>query len=60
MIKLMKNEILEELWRIKDQVAREYEYDIDKLAKRLRDKEKEAKAPVVDLSSNVPSTGTES
>ncbi len=48
----MKNEILEELWNIKDQVARESNYDIDKLAKSLRIKEKGGKTTVVDLTSN--------
>ncbi len=45
----MKNEILEELWNIKDQVAKESNYDIEKLAKNLRIKEKEGNATVVDL-----------
>lgn len=40
----MKNEILEELWKVKDQVANEYSYNIEKLAKGLRTKEKEAEA----------------
>jgi len=48
----MKNEILEELWNIKDQVAKESNYDIEQLAKSLRIKEKEEKANVVDLTSN--------
>ena len=45
----MKNEILEELWKVKDQVANECGYDIEKLAKKLRTKEKEGAATVVDL-----------
>ncbi len=36
----MKNELLEELWKIKDQVAHEYGYDIEKLVEGLRKKEK--------------------
>ena len=47
---MMKNEILEELWKIKDQVAFEHGYDIHKLANELRKKEKDAKASIVDLS----------
>ncbi|MGR3218895.1 MAG: hypothetical protein ACUZ8H_03635 [Candidatus Anammoxibacter sp.] len=47
----MKNEILEELWKIKDRVANEYNHDIEKLAKGLRVKEREGKATVVDLTS---------
>ena len=44
----MKNEILEELWKIKDQLAKENDYDIEKLVKRLRAKEK-AEGNVVNL-----------
>ena len=47
---MMKNEILEELWQVKDQVAFEHGYDVDKLAKDLRKKEKGAKTSIVDLS----------
>ena len=36
----MKNEILEELWKTKDQIAKEYGYDVGKLVKALRQKEK--------------------
>ena len=39
-MKWMKNEILEELWKVKDQLAEDYGYDIEKLAKGLRAKEK--------------------
>lgn len=46
----MKNEILEELWKIKDQIGQECDYDIDKLANELRAKEKKEKAPIVDFS----------
>ena len=44
----MKNEILEELWKVKDQLAKENDYDIEKLVKGLRIKEK-AEDNVVDL-----------
>jgi len=46
----MENEILEELWKAKEQVAAEFEYDIDKLITCLKDKQKSQKADVVDLS----------
>ncbi len=52
----MKNEILEELWKIKDQIAREYEYDIDKLANDLHAKEAKEKGPVVDFTQAKPTT----
>ncbi len=44
----MKNKILEELWKVKDQLAEDYSYDIEKLVKGLRVKEK-AEGNVVDL-----------
>ncbi|MBU1754281.1 hypothetical protein KKG56_10610 [bacterium] len=45
----MKNEILEELWKSKDKVAQEYEYNIDKLVEGLQKKEKGTKITVVDF-----------
>ncbi len=47
----MKNEILDELWIIKDQVAHENEYDVDRLAEKLREKEKKETEPVINLTS---------
>ena len=49
----MKNEILQELWKIKDQVAIECDYDIEKLARKLRAKERESKGPIVDLTTKM-------
>ncbi len=53
----MKNEILEELWKVKDQLAEDCGYDIEKLVKGLRAKEK-TEGNVVDLTlqSNVTTT----
>ena len=48
----MKNEILEELWKSKDEIAQEYKYNIDKLVEELRKKEKDVKATVVDFTSD--------
>jgi len=45
----MKNEILEELWKTKDGIAKEYRYNIDKLVEGLRKKERNVKATVVDF-----------
>jgi hypothetical protein len=47
--KIMKNEILEELWKIKDEVSELHDNDIDILVKNLVEKEKGEKA-VVDFS----------
>ena len=44
----MKNEILEELWKVKDQLAEDCGYDVKKLVKGLRAKEK-AEGNVVNL-----------
>lgn len=44
----MKNEILEELWKVKGQLVKGNDYDIEKLVKGLRAKEK-AKSNVVNL-----------
>ena len=50
---IMKNEILQELWKINDQVAIECDYDIEKLAKKLRAKEKKSKVSIVDLTTKM-------
>ena len=36
----MPDEIIEELWRIKDEIAREHGYDIESLAAYLQSKER--------------------
>ena len=52
----MKNEILEELWKVKDQIAQECGNDIDKLADELRAKEKIEKVPIVDFTNKTEPT----
>ena len=39
----MADEIIEELWRIKDDMAREHGYDIDRLAAYFRRREREVR-----------------
>ena len=46
----MKNEIIEEVWKSKDELARQFEYDLDRLATALRQKEQEHGFKVVDFS----------
>ena len=46
----MKDEIIEEAWRAKNELAQEFEYDLDRLAAALRKKEQEHGLRVVDLS----------
>lgn len=46
----MSDEIIEELWRIKDEIAREHGYDVGSLA-YLQSKERTEGRQVVDLQS---------
>jgi hypothetical protein len=46
----MKNPIIEELWKVKDEIARECGYDLKKLAELLRTRQNEGKHKVVDFS----------
>lgn len=45
----MPDEIIEELWKIKDGLAREGGYDVDALIARLRTGRRDGKRQVVDL-----------
>jgi hypothetical protein len=47
----MADEIIEELWRIKDAIANEYGCDLKALVTHLRAKKQEAHKQVVDLQS---------
>ena len=46
----MSDEIIEELWRIKDSIAREHGYNIEALVAYLQSKEKAEGRQIVDLS----------
>ena len=46
----MSDEIIEELWRIKDSIAQEHGYDIEALAAYLQSKKRAEDQQVVDLS----------
>lgn len=48
----MKNEVLDELWKIKDQMAEDAQYDMAKLVAQIKEQERSAKAKVVDLSAS--------
>jgi hypothetical protein len=50
----MKDEIIEEVWRAKDAVAKKYGYDVRVMGKALLERQKKSKAPVVDLHSQRP------
>lgn len=45
----MSDEIIEELWQIKDSIAQECEYDIDALVSRLQAKKRPEGQKVVNL-----------
>jgi hypothetical protein len=49
----MSDEIIQELWRIKDELAREANYDVHVLCRDLRDKQKSSIAKIVDRSASI-------
>ena len=55
----MKDEIIEEVWKAKDELAQQFEYDLDRLATALRQKEQEHGAKVVDFSQTPQPTNSE-
>ena len=44
----MKNEILQEVWRNRDEFAREHNYDIDAMVSALQEMEKQSLTRTVD------------
>jgi len=46
----MKDEIIAELWQIKDELAREANYDVHALCRELREKQAASSARIVDRS----------
>ena len=48
----MSDEIIQEIWKIKDEIAKECGYNLEQLVSRLRQKEKMASSPTVDLSAD--------
>jgi len=46
----MKNEVLEEVWRVKDALAAKYNYDVHAMFRDLREREKTSDHRYVDLS----------
>ena len=45
----MPDEIIKELWEIKDRIAEEFDYDLDAFVDYLQTKEREKNQQVVDL-----------
>jgi hypothetical protein len=54
----MKNEILEEIWRVKDALAAKYNYNIEAMFRDLREREKTSGHRYVDLSKPRRKAGT--
>lgn len=46
----MKNEILEEIWQVKDALAAKHNYNVDAMFRDLRKREKTSGCRYVDLS----------
>jgi hypothetical protein len=46
----MKNEILEEVWKIKDEIGEEHDFDIDSIANDLKKREKKHPKNIVNYS----------
>ena len=44
----MKDEVIAALWKIKEDIAREHDYDVDRLGAMIRKKEREYAHRVVD------------
>ncbi len=52
----MKDEIIQELWQIKDELAREANYDVNVLCRQLREHQAISRVQVVDRSAGVAAT----
>lgn len=49
---IVKGEIIEGLWKAKDEIARECGYDLDKLAELLRKRQAQGKHQAVDYTNH--------
>ncbi len=49
---IIKDEIIEELWKAKDDIARECGYDLNNLAELLRKRQAQGKHEVVDYTNH--------
>ena len=55
----MKDEIIAELWQIKDELARKANYDVHVLCRELREGQMHSSAHVVDRSASFSEIGTQ-
>ena len=49
----MRDEIIQELWQIKDELAREANYDVHVLCRELREKQTTSTAQIIDRSAGI-------
>ena len=54
----MKDEIIASVWQVKDELAEEFAFDLERLAKELCRREQAHPDQVVDLSQSLQSTET--
>lgn len=45
----VKNEILEEVWKIKDEMGKKYSFDVEKIGRTLKEKQKARNGRLVNL-----------
>jgi hypothetical protein len=55
----MRDDIIQELWRIKDELAREAHYDVHLLCQQLRERQAASRERVVDRSAESAPSATE-
>ena len=46
----MPDQVIQELWAAKDRSAEEARHDLDRLCRRIQERDRQTSAPVVDLS----------
>jgi len=53
-VRIVKDEIVKEVWRVKDEIAQECGHDLHKLAALLRKKQQERQHKTVNLTNHRP------
>jgi hypothetical protein len=53
----VSDEVIRELWRVKEEIAKEFNYDVAALAAQLNRRQEESGRPVVDRSRREPVRG---
>ncbi len=55
----MKDEVIAALWKVKEDIAREHDYDVDRLGAMIREREREYAHRVVDWTDSKRRASTE-